>query len=346
VYFLGTWSKANLNKQGVKVDKSQPDRIVGGAAAHTAPLEPGDFLTVIMANSPLSGHVATVIKEEPYKTDKPGGFEPGDAISKVYFVSGNVRNSAVRVEVVERELPPKSYDWGATAAIGNKYTVLKQGEKDAMSALNRASGGGDIQQELFRRLRDNKEMRAQAAKLIPSGYILFIQNNWGQSGKILSLFAIAGMGKDYQDRYIASLNRPESAKLKEATAAKETYKEEYRQKGIPVDNQDPSYHAMNKGGESPRADGKPVGKLKPLDSNHAWVVSIVKSSMLDAKKLDAEVAQASATQGSADADPDAKAEDPGMKVLSKQGLEKLSPEWQAMFERALLYWEPRGGFKK
>jgi len=341
-YFLATWSKAQLNKFGVKKDKSLPDRIVGGAAAHTAPLEPGDYLTVIMANSPLSGHVATVIKEERYKTDKPGGFEPGDAIGRIYFVSGNVRNSAVRVEVVERELPLPTYDWGETSKIGNRYTDLKQAEKDAMATLNRAAGTGNLQQQLLTKLSTNKEMRAKAVKQAPSGFILYIQNNWGQKDKILPFFAIAGMNPA---SYLDALNRPERAALEKATEKKVEYKEKYREKGIPVDHHDPSYQTMNRDAKSPRADGKPVGKLKPLNPNHAWVVSVVKSSLLDARRIEAEVAQAGATQASADADPDAKAEDPGMKVLDKQGLEKLSPEWQAMFDKALLYWEPRGGFR-
>ncbi|HYO99541.1 MAG TPA: DUF4157 domain-containing protein [Pyrinomonadaceae bacterium] len=341
-YFLDTWSKAQLNKFGVKKDKSLPDRIVGGAAAHTAPLEPGDYLTVIMANSPLSGHVATVIKEERYESDKPGGFEPGDAIGKIYFVSGNVRNSAVRVEVVERELPLPTYDWGETSKIGNRYTDLKQAEKDAMAKLNRAAGTGNLQQQLLSKLSTNKEMRAKAVKQAPSGFILFIQNNWGQPGKILPFFAIAGMNPA---GYLDALNRPERAALEKATEKKVEYKEKYREKGIPVDHHDPSYHTMNRDAKSPRADGKPVGKLKPLDPNHAWVVSIVKSSLLDAKRIEADIAQASATQASADASPDAQAEDPGLKVLDKQGLEKLTPEWQELFEKAMNYWEPRGGFR-
>lgn len=342
-YFLATWSMAGLDKFGRKKDKTAPDRIIGGDAAHEAHLEPGDYLTVIMANSPLSGHVATVIKEEPVEHKTPP--EPGDVISRIYFVSGNARNSAVRVEVVQRELPPGNYDWGKIAGIGNRFTELKQAEKDAMSKLNKAAGGGDIMAKLLQKLGSDKEMRARAAKAAPSGYILFIQNNWGQPEKILPFFEIAGMSTA---GYLAALSTPAKAELEKATTAKEEYKEKYRKEGLPVDSHDPTYHTMNRNTDptAQRADGKPVGRVKPLADDHAWVVSIVRSSLLDTKHLDSEVAKAEAAAKQEEATGGAQsAADAGTKVLDKQGLEKLSPEWQALFDKAMAFWEPRGGFQ-
>lgn len=206
-------------------------------------------------------------------------------------------------------MPSGNYDWGELSKIGNRYTVLKQAEKDALADLNKAAGG-NLMWQLLSKLSGNKEMRRRAVEKAPSmGFYTYITNNWTQPTLILPFFDIAGMN-DEARCYQESFNTPATAALEKATAAKVEYKEKYRKEGLPVDSHDPSYQTMNQNTDpkAQRSDGKPVGSIKPIDPNHAWVVNIVK-------------------------------------ILDKQGLEKLSPEWKEMFDKAMNYWEPRGGFQ-
>ncbi len=106
---------------------------VGGAAAFTAPLAPGDRVTVVTNDSALSGHVITVLNfEDPVIT----------------FVSGNSTGGSVQLESARRTQPPPSYQFYSQASAANvdvykaqldtmkaDETAGKKVNKQAMEAL-------------------------------------------------------------------------------------------------------------------------------------------------------------------------------------------------------------------
>jgi hypothetical protein len=336
-YFLSKWATQKQKDHPADVKDKGHARTIGGKVAHTAPLEPGDHISIVLGGSPVSGHVATVIKEEAIPSSKEGGHEPGDVISKIYYVSGNSKGSAVRVEVVNREMPPAGYDWLAYAGKGNKFSDLRQGEKVAMDKANKATGG-NIQGQLMNKLFSTNELRKAAMKQAKgAGFFQYIPANWSNSAIILPFFEIAGMDSS---KYLESLNNPAMAEANAARAKKDEYKAEMAAEGIPVDHQDPNFSTLNK---DARPDGKAIGKVKPLENDHGWVVSIVKSSLLDANRIDGEIS--SAIAGS---------EDKGLEgetkltaeVLAKYGLEKVPADWMAMYQEGLSYWETEGGFQQ
>jgi hypothetical protein len=334
-YFLSTWAKGKQKNDPTDQKEKGAARVVGGKAAHTAKLETGDHISIVLGGSPVSGHVATVIKEEPVASTKEGGHEPGDVISKIYYISGNSKGSAVRVEVVERELPPSSYDWGAVAGKGNKFTDLKQAETVAMNKANKAVGGGNIQAALMQKLLSKPDLRKQATALAKgAGFTQYIPANWARKDIILPFFQLAGMNPD---KYIESLTNPHMAEAEEAREKKDAYKAEMAKEGIPVDHNDPNFSKLN---TDKRTDGKSIGKIKPVEKSHGWVVSIVKSSLLDAHAIDGEVSAAIAGSEDKGLDAETKITD---QVLAKYGLEKVPADWMAYFNEGLNYWEPEGG---
>ncbi len=349
-FFLANWATKSQKPEqsatpaagpGYGKNKPAPQkgkaRTVTGKTAHTAPLESGDHISIITGSSPLSGHVATVIKEETVAPVKPTGYEPGDTISRIYYISGNSKGSAVRVEVVQRELPPESYSWDAVAGKGNKFSDLKQAEKLAMDKANK-SVGGNIQGALMVKLFSKPDMRKEATKLAKGGgFMQYIPANWSKKEIILPFFTLAGMDPA---KYLESLTNPEMAKVEEARAAKDDYKAEQATAGIPVDHQDPNFGSLNK---QTRPDGKEIGKIKPLDKDHGWVVSIVKSSLLDANRIESEINMA--VSGNEDQGLDAETK-LTTEVLDKYGLEKVPAEWMSMYQEGLNYWETEGGFKQ
>jgi len=109
-------------------------KVVGGAKAHTAQLEPGDIISVVNGgpSGPLSGHVATVVKHD------------GDSI---VYISGNASGvvaseGAVRIEEVRREIPPPGYVWMAASnpkdrsqAPPGKYAPAESGVSWVVSVI-------------------------------------------------------------------------------------------------------------------------------------------------------------------------------------------------------------------
>jgi hypothetical protein len=183
-------------------------------------------------------------------------------------------------------------------------------------------------------LMSNPEMKKQAMKLGGSmGFTHYIPANWGNMAVILPFFAIAQMDAS---AYIASFDRPEHAQVEAARTKKESYKEEYEKKGIPVDHQDPRFQQFNKGGAQ-RKDGKPVGKMKPIEKDHAWVVTIVKSSILDANRIDEELALKKLSD---QALPEEEKQLRRQEILERYGLEPIPEAWKPLYEKGLRYWEP------
>jgi Domain of unknown function (DUF4157) len=91
------WSADNPGKG----DPTAPPRTIGGAAASTAVLEPGDVFSLVSQATPSSGHVGTVVEfKDPVITmvsGNAGGAAPGQG--------------AIRIEDVVREPMPSGAYW-------------------------------------------------------------------------------------------------------------------------------------------------------------------------------------------------------------------------------------------
>jgi hypothetical protein len=91
-------------------------------------VQPGDIITLVSGgmDGPLSGHVATVVKES-------GGV--------IYIVSGNAAGTgvgwgSVRVEQVKRETIPPGYDYERIAKHSNDYAIEKKEYKRLLKEWN------------------------------------------------------------------------------------------------------------------------------------------------------------------------------------------------------------------
>ena len=108
---------AELQKQTNKLvdwETKRSGNTVGGHAAWSAQLSPGDIMSIV-GSGPLSGHVATVIEDS------------GDSIK---MVSGNAvgasgNEGSIRVEQVRRETPPNDYNYLEIAMNSNAYAGAK-----------------------------------------------------------------------------------------------------------------------------------------------------------------------------------------------------------------------------
>jgi hypothetical protein len=288
-----------------------------------------------MKDSPISGHVATVVREEKIAPADPAvGHKPGDPISKIYMVSGNARDQSVRVEVVTREMPYEGYDWDLFAAAGNGYTKLKQGVKNAeREASSGGSGKGKLMSLLYGKIAANKALKDEVKKMFPQGYMtpLGIEGSWYKAEVMRPLLVKAGFSNEDLAQYDASLNPKAIDKIKAANAAKDEYKDKWaKDDKIAVERNEkikPEY------GEQKQAT--------PLDPGHAWVVSIVRSSDLDANRIQDEVSAASANPHANELNQSKLPSE----ILAKYGLEKIPDGYDVLFNQAMAYWEPRGGFK-
>jgi hypothetical protein len=112
----------------------------GDDAAWKYPLKPGDVITqALMKDSPVSGHVLTVVKEIPDPEFKQ---KPGTAVSTVYGISGNagsIGGGSVKIEQFVREMPPASLknDLGKMSNLGNRMTAAA-GEREGAEKAARA----------------------------------------------------------------------------------------------------------------------------------------------------------------------------------------------------------------
>jgi hypothetical protein len=337
-HFLATWALAGYGKNGKKkmqvTNAELAKRQVGDKSAYTTDLQQGDYISLIMKNSPLSGHIATVIREEKVAPQDPTlGYQPGEAISKIYMVSGNSKNSSVRVEVVTREMPYTEYEWGVFAQAGNGYTNKKQAIKDAeRAAAGPGSGKGALMAKLFGKIASSKDLKAKAAKLFPLGYATSagIEGNWYKP-EMRGFLVQAGFTAEDLAAYDKSLNPEAIAKIDEAIKDKDAYKEKWaKEKQISVDRNEkinPKY------GQQKQA--------APLDPSHAWIVNVVRSSQLDANRIEDEIGAALMDDRTGEVDGGKLKSD----ILSKYGLEAIPAGYDAHFNKAMAYWEPRGGFK-
>lgn len=339
-HFLANWSTAGYGKEkknkGQVVDKELAKRQVGGKDAYTTELRQGDYISMIMKNSPLSGHVATVIREEKLAPkDATLGYQPGEAMSKIYMVSGNSKYSSVRVEVVTREMPYEGYDWDKFAKAGNGLTNKKQAVKNAEAEASGGKGGekNRLFSLLVAKIRGNKTLEGKVKKMYPQGYMTGagIQGNWYKP-EVRSLMVEAGFSQADLDAYDASVSPDKIKKIEAAQDEVNAYKDKWaKDEQIAVERNekiDPKYGKQKQA--TPEMEG------------HAWIVNVVRSSDLDANRIQDEVETATSPDKLGDQDK-ATVE---AELLAKYGLERMPAGYDALFQQGMDYWEPRGGFKK
>jgi Domain of unknown function (DUF4157) len=106
------WAGDNPGKDGAA-------RVIGLPAASTAPLEPGDIISLVSMGTPSSGHVATVVKFNDPTITMVSGNAGGAAASQ----------GAIRIEDTNREPMPAGAHWdqsGQSKQLG-KTNPSKQG---------------------------------------------------------------------------------------------------------------------------------------------------------------------------------------------------------------------------
>ncbi len=221
---------------------------VGGKTAWTAPVEPGDIISVVNGGhqGPLSGHVATVVGEE------------GD---KIFYVSGNAAGvhgfeGAVRVEEVTREVPPANYDWLTVGGRGNDYAELGQ----TASAQNKAADA------------THAEIDAKTAFIfanLPAELATVTDLNVLLTKLLSSPTAVLGKSALIGNiREVLELQAKATGHRSAALAAQAKRKGmETDNTGLPVSRSDLRFR------NNP-------GKFAPIDPTSSWVVSIIKSSGL------------------------------------------------------------------
>jgi hypothetical protein len=254
-----------------------PKRLIGGQEAWTTPLQPGDDITVINGGNdgPLSGHVATVISEtlnppkEPAKAagapaasdpaPAPAGPKPGEAFSTLRYASGNAFQYSVRAEEVQREVPPAGYDWSKMTRAPNVYTATKS----AAAAATRAWDKSDLK-----------------APLEAATHVLYDQaKNSGYQGDLDWIALAQGA---YEQTDLAKL--PGYAKAYEL--AKQALPKWQAEAG-PVNKMNQMITKRKSELPVSRTDDPKFqpGRDAPIKPDHSWVVSVVKSSLLDAKRI-------------------------------------------------------------
>lgn len=275
---------AGAAPQAGPAESPAPKRLISGQEAWTTPLQPGDDITVVNGGNdgPLSGHVATVISEtlkppkdvttpadpaaggagaDPAKADPaaPAGPKPGEVISTLRYASGNAFQYAVRAEEVQREVPPATYDWTKISGASNVYTATKSAAAAGTRAWNKSGLDGPLQaatQELFDQAQRSGNQ---------------IQLDWVQLAK-----------GAYEGTDIAKL--PGYAKAYEL--AKQALPKWQSEAG-PVNKMNRMITKRRSELPVSRTDDPKFqpGRDAPVLPDHSWVVSVVRSSLLDAKRI-------------------------------------------------------------
>jgi Domain of unknown function (DUF4157) len=370
-FFLTNWApNKDVDKQ--KGKDHGPARTVSGKAASTEKLFPGDFIYIINGNtgSPLSGHVATVIKEEPAngielgkgKTDYPGG----TVLSKLYWVSGNSRGvvaheGGIRPEVVIREMPHSKYEYFVTAAWGNDYDKLLAKEKVIKSQGENKFGQkllglfAPVDAKIMQDRRSSGEKAGKAKALLGgavTAQIYFNANKYSVEA-MRPLFAYAGTSFSEYEKTATQRNTEFGPRMEAAQKDTGEYVAEMRAKDQPFsrrEDRDPTYAAKNVGFKGEEN----TGRFSPLIADHSWVVSIVRSGRLDVDqaiktKIDGRTAYNSlvdlynALGGSAAQDQKSDA-DLKQALLDELGLEPMPAKVEDLWPGALSYWEGYGAF--
>jgi len=330
-------------------------RTIGGAAAATAALDPGDYVTLVNGNhgSPLSGHVVTVIREEWMPGVEPGKSHPaGTELSRLYVISGNSRGvadreGAVRAEVVVREMPHPDYRYFQTAAVGNEY-----------DARMRSVSATEMEEE--------KKYGERLTRLF---YAMLPGGNRAVLGKPPGLYLVRhkydlpameeAFGSHARWPEYAAVVKERNAdtellgRMDRARESAESYRLEKLDAGVPVSRRDPTFDSMN----TEQAKGTTTGRYSPLQADHSWVATVVKGSLLDAGRLRREIdarttertrmnlgAELARRAGEVAVDDPRTDEQIAAEFLGVQGLEPMPDTIENLWPGALEYWEGLGAF--
>jgi len=311
-YFLNNWFMRKPGSQpagsrgtpksdapdwrGMTSGKGEDGKLQGGEVYYI-PLKPGDYLTIVGPSSPLSGHVATVIKEEPVIDRWPATADTaaGTLLSTVYIVSGNAKNRATRVEVIEREMPPPEFDYAKQSKTGNSYDRLTWGVKSLVKFA---------QNKFLSKMRNfyiawtvgNKELRATLKTAYPSDFP--VKRNTNESIAVFfdkkvninsinldELRAVFGSQKGWGD--FETLANSYLKEMKPQIDAAQ----------VPVDDyaarQDVERNAYSKDQlnfSTRNIQSRKSGKYVPTSgSGRVWVAGIVRSGLLDPNKIQTEI---------------------------------------------------------
>ncbi|MEO1272982.1 MAG: hypothetical protein AAFX99_33250 [Myxococcota bacterium] len=284
-------------------------------------LNTGDEIYLIHPGGPVSGHVATIIKE-----DKVGNWDdamPGDLMSKVTYMSGNTKGAinkhgAYRPETFERELPPQDYDYGETAKWGNKVQELQDQIDARKRELGMATGSIKVQLQscFIRRIRGQKGYPKSINGRDPADFW------WGHMKDQEALAPHFGTTPGWAE-YCSILEKDRNTPKDPKLAALERKLADVR--------------------NDPEAKGKPLtmeemqsGRDCPKDANRIWVVSVVRASQLDANSINDEVTAAGGT-----IEELADGGEAGRAVLDKYGLTTMPGTIEDLWPGALAYYEGR-----
>ena len=376
-FFLTNWAKEK------DVPKNKPKyyskRNISGKDAATEKLFPGDFIYIVNGNqgSPLSGHVATVIREEPFKDVTLGEnikYESGKELSRLYWISGNSKGvmpfeGAIRPELVIREMPHKDYHYFETAGWGNEFDKRKTKETNIERESDRKYAvrldvefqGKIVSATKAKRLKDPNAAREIGDVLQHKAEGQFFAMYKYQREKMAPVFAHFGASFTKYAEILDEREKDISPRLEAAKKETEAYVQERIAANQPFTTKqeyDPNFEEKNK-----RDRGKEkTGRYKPLIKDHSWVVSIVRASQMETGKLDKEVAEeisisdaANPSKFSPDDVSDARFQEVLLAtkrraqvkrdVLERYGLVPMPGDIEQLYPGATAYWDRRGAFE-
>ncbi len=225
----------------------------GGKAVETERLNSGDVIYLVGKKSPLSGHVATIIKEEwlydqPIDRDKT---PPGTVLSKIYYVSGNagpVAGGAVRVEQVLRELPPKNYNYLQTAGFGNEYDQTR----DAVGMLQ-AKADGECIEPMYTIFLGNcmGPNHAMVPRVPGNAYRQFFDAHWMDEGAMAPY--LLGRKDEYHS-LLVKYQTEYAAQIAAKQAVSDAYAKNKEAQGLPYSKNAKTYGTLNSAGNTAAAD--------------------------------------------------------------------------------------------
>jgi hypothetical protein len=269
----GSTAKTKVRPDPAKL--KEQERQVNGKDAWTAPLRPGDSITVVNGTSPLSGHVATVIKEEfqpqfeYLQFSKGADPDPdrllkkipkaGHVISTIQYVSGNAKGGGVRTEEVKREIPPDGYDYFNIALPSNAYNNNKIAYHLSKKAWDKSGWESKVE-----------ALQAQLMHEAINKPLSIDNLNW---------ISLANDGFNYPPYSDLPSYKKAYQAAKEALPKREAMIRSHNRMQRGLDRKLPTPVS--------RTDDLKfqAGKHAPATPNHSWVVVIVRASLLDAKSI-------------------------------------------------------------
>lgn len=305
-WYLARWTKKALGPAAGASAGKKPAKLtqlISGTSAWTEPLRPGDHISLIGPKSPVSGHVATIIKEEGTPDRKATA--PA-TLSTVFYISGNAAGvaqgeGAVRVEQVTREMPPASYSWDSASGPANEYDRRKQAAGTASSDLRKT----------------REKLAALVARMNKaSGMDVAIG---GVESVDLARLAAFPPGKDRDEAVALVKQRGQQTGAMQKTDAA-LGEQEVRYADDPT-------HTLHRYDDPKSLDPANAGKWRPTAEGHMWVVEVIHADKLDGEAI------AQAASGESGAVDPAKLDALGLYLEPLPGtLEDLYPGGMAVLE--------------